>query len=81
MSFSIAPNIQQALSSVHEFEPHIDEEVEQKYIDELMKCPEFERAYCVEKLPVSEFITYGATQRTLSQFIESGWGRIAEFKF
>jgi len=29
----------------------------------------------------AEFITYGATQRTLSQFIESGWAPIETIQF
>lgn len=81
MSMSIAPNMQKELIMEKEFVPHIDEEVDQKYIDELMKCPEFERAYCPEKLPVKDFITFGATQRTLSQFVEVGWNKIAAFEF
>ena len=33
----------------------------------------------VENLPEAEFIRFGASQRTLSQFVEAGWSMIAEF--
>jgi transaldolase len=35
--------------------------------------PEFVRAYEPDGLKPSEFVSYGVTQRTLSQFIEAGW--------
>ena len=41
--------------------------------------PEFVRAYNVEVMPEEEFIRFGASQRTLSQFVEAGWGMIVEF--
>ena len=38
-----------------------------------MKIREFRRAYEVNGMEEDEFLTYGATQRTLSQFVEAGW--------
>ena len=48
-------------------------------IDRLSTIPEFVRAYNPIQLPASEFIRFGASQRTLSQFVEAGWNMIAEF--
>lgn len=79
MSFSIAENIVEILLTETDFAPHFDEQVSEKTIKALSEVPDFVRAYNVEKLPESEFICYGATQRTLSQFIETGWNMIASF--
>jgi transaldolase len=35
--------------------------------------PEFVRAYEPDGMEPSEFVGFGATQRTLSQFAEAGW--------
>jgi transaldolase len=43
-------------------------------IRRLQSMPEFVRAYEPDGLRPEEFIHYGVTQRTLSQFVESGWG-------
>jgi hypothetical protein len=45
-----------------------------------MAIQEFVRAYEPDGMQATEFITYGATQRTLSQFVE-GWNQIEEFDF
>ena len=49
------------------------------YLDRLMTVPEFVRAYEPDRLPVDEFMAYGLTQRTLSQFSEVGWNPLANF--
>ena len=48
-------------------------------IARLRTIPEFVRAYDPEALPECEFIRFGASQRTLSQFVEAGWSMIGEF--
>ena len=53
--------------------------VAEETIARLSTIPEFVRAYNVEELSEAEFIRYGASQRTLSQFVEAGWSMIAEF--
>ena len=35
--------------------------------------PEFVKAYEPDGMAPRDFISYGVTQRTLSQFIEAGW--------
>jgi transaldolase len=39
----------------------------------LLVIPEFERAYEPDGMKPEEFITFGLSQRTLSQFLEVGW--------
>ncbi len=58
----------------------IDTEIEPDVMERLMTIPEFVRAYEPDGLKPEEFITFGVTQRTLSQFIESGWALLESFK-
>ena len=45
----------------------------------LMGLYEFRRAYEPDGLKKSEFITYGVTQKLLSQFMESGWAMLETY--
>jgi transaldolase len=50
--------------------PRMDNPVNPKIVDELLlKFPDFQRAYQEEGLSLGEFDTFGATRRTLRQFI------------
>ena len=81
MSMSIAPSIQKIIASENpERSEHINEEIQDDVIQKLMAIQEFVRAYEPDGMQATEFITYGATQRTLSQFVE-GWNQIEEFDF
>lgn len=79
MTFSLSAGILTALGKETEFAYHMQEPVAPETIANLNKIPEFVRAYNVEELPEAEFIRFGASQRTLSQFVEAGWNMIAEF--
>ena len=79
MSMSLSSGIHTALAKQTDYLAHIDEAVPDDVIARLLTIPEFERAYNLEALPEDAFIRYGATQRTLSQFVDAGWGPIAEF--
>lgn len=79
MSFSLSAGILTALGKETEFVEHFSEPVAEQTIENLSSVPEFVRAYNVEHLPETEFIRFGASQRTLSQFVEAGWNMIAEF--
>ena len=79
MSMSLSAGILAALKKETEFVPHIDESVSDETIANLNTIPEFVRAYNVEAMAEEEFIRFGASQRTLSQFVEAGWSMIAEF--
>jgi transaldolase len=48
-------------------------EVPAEVIQRLRRIPEFVRGYDPDGMQPSDFIGYGATQRTLSQFSEAGW--------
>lgn len=57
----------------------IDKPVLPEIIRRLKTVSEFVRAYEPEGMVPEEFITYGVTQRTLSQFTEAGWSLIESF--
>ena len=79
MTFSLSAGILTALGKETEFVEHFEESVAAETIESLSTIPEFVRAYNVEAMPEAEFIRFGASQRTLSQFVEAGWSMIAEF--
>ena len=74
MTFSLQARVQQM---VIEADPervcHINDEIPTSTIQELYKIPEFVRAYEEGGLKPEEFITFGVTQKTLSQFLWTGW--------
>ena len=74
MTFSIHPMIQKMIiKSDLPKENRINIPVDKKVIDKLMKIPDFIRAYEPDGLTKDEFISFGVSQRTLTQFIETGW--------
>ena len=77
MVFSTAPKIQDLVEQLDApFQIGIDQPVDQEALKRLMSVREFRRAYEVDGLQEDEFLTYGAMQRTLSQFVEVGWSCI-----
>lgn len=60
-------------------EEKIHNPVPQEIIDQLMKIPEFVRAYEPDGMKPAEFITYGVTQKLLSQFNETGWAPLETY--
>jgi transaldolase len=74
MVMSIHPKIQ-AMIEIADVprEERIDIPVEKDVIERLLTISEFVRAYEPDGMRPEEFITYGVTQRTLSQFVEAGW--------
>jgi len=78
---SIFPSIQEMLLSPDlPQQERIDVEVPSDVIGRLSQIPDFVRAYEPDGMKPTEFITYGVTQRTLSQFIESGWKLMENFR-
>jgi transaldolase len=61
-------------------EPRIECPVPRAVIDRLSHMPEFVKAYEPEGMSPAEFITYGPTQRTLTQFCETGWKPMESFR-
>lgn len=80
MSFSLSAGIVDACGKETELVEHINDEVSAETIEKLRTIPEFVRAYEIGGLEECEFIRFGASQRTLSQFVEAGWGMIVNFK-
>jgi transaldolase len=58
---------------------HIDEPIPPAIQARLDRVSEFVRAYEPDGLSDKELVSYGVTQRTLSQFIESGWKLLEQF--
>jgi transaldolase len=54
-----------------EVRPRFDDPVPEPVLEELLKLPDFRRAYEPDGLSVDEFDTFGATVRTLRTFIAS----------
>ena len=78
MIMSILPKIADTLLSVPEpFSTRIDVPVPADAIKRLLMMPEFIKAYEPNGLDINEFVTYGATNRTLTQFCLTGWDRLA----
>ncbi len=81
MVFSLQPRVQKM---VIEADPervcHIDEEIDPKIIERLYKIPEFVRAYEEGGLKPEEFITFGVTQKTASQFLWTGWSPLENYQ-
>ena len=61
-------------------EERIHEPVPADVLDRLRQMPEFVRAYEPDGMAPGEFITFGATQRTLSQFVETGWKPMENYR-
>jgi transaldolase len=78
---SIAPGAQPwFVDQDHPREARIDKEVPADVLDRLRQMPEFVRAYEPDGMQPEEFISFGATQRTLAQFCDVGWRLLENFK-
>jgi transaldolase len=81
MSLSIHPKIQAMIAELPEpFAERISIPVEADVLKRLFKIPEFVRAYEPDGLEPAEFITFGVVQKTLAQFMETGWIPIESFE-
>ncbi|MDD7465109.1 MAG: transaldolase family protein [Actinomycetaceae bacterium] len=61
----------QKIINASDYEPvaRIDEPVAEHYLKELQRIPDFRRAYEPDGMDASEFLTFGATARTLRGFL------------
>lgn len=57
----------------------IQESIPEAVIGRLMRIPEFVRAYEADGLKQEEFLSFGLTQRTLSQFLWTGWVPLEQY--
>lgn len=60
-------------------EARIDRPVPAEVIERLQTVPDFRRAYDPDGMTPAEFVSFGTTQRTLSQFAEVGWKELESF--
>jgi transaldolase len=58
----------------------IDEQIPAAIQKKLERMPEFVKAYTPQGLSEKEMVTFGLTQRTLAQFIETGWKLLEQFQ-
>jgi len=78
---SIHPSYQEAfVSKDFPREPRIDAAVPEETIERLLQMPEFVRAYELDGMTPNQFIGFGPTQRTLSQFSEAGWKLLESYR-
>ena len=78
---SITPgNQEQLLAPGVVREQRIDKPIAPDVLARLQTIPDFVRAYEPDGMTPAEFVTYGVTQRTLSQFTEVGWSMLESFK-
>lgn len=78
---SVHPGIQdKVLAKPLPRERGIQVPVATESIERLSKIREFVRAYEPDGMTNDEFIAHGATQRTVSQFVEVGWKALESFK-
>jgi transaldolase len=78
---SIAPAPQEwFVTGDHPREERIGQDVDPGVVSRLSAMPEFTRAFEPDGMAPADFISYGATQRTLSQFVEAGWKLLEGFK-
>ena len=57
----------------------IDEETPKDVIERLKKIPEFVRAYEEDGMEQNDFVTFGVTQKTHSQFFWTGWAPLETY--
>ena len=79
---SIAPSIRALIDSreLDRVEHVGSAEDDAATVERLSELAEFIRAYEPDGMAISDFLTFGASQRTLSQFIESGWKLLERFE-
>lgn len=58
---------------------HIDEQIPADVIERLKRIPEFVRAYEEGGLDPNDFVTFGVTQKTHSQFFWTGWAPLETY--
>lgn len=80
MVFSLQTRVQQL--AIEADLPHverIDEEIPAGVLSRLRRMPEFVRAYDEGALAPEEFVSFGLTQRTLAQFLWTGWAPLETY--
>lgn len=80
MVFSLQSRVQKmVLAAALPKRERIMETVDQKTLSALSRIPEFVRAYATDGMQPEEFISFGVTQKTLSQFLWTGWAPLETY--
>jgi transaldolase len=80
MVFSLQTRIQHLVNSDNpDQKEHIHEQIDEEVIHELTQIDEFARAYDPTGLRPEDFIKFGIMQRTLSQFLWTGWAPLETY--
>ena len=58
----------------------IDNPVDEESIERLKELPDFVKAYEPDGMAPEDFITFGVTQKTLSQFDHVGWAKLVDYQ-
>jgi transaldolase len=61
-------------------EERIDRPVPEDVLERLRRMPEFVRSYEPDGMAPGDFVGFGVTQRTLTQFSEAGWKLLESFR-
>jgi len=78
---SIHPSSQELfVGQDHAREERIEKPISGEVLDRLRRMPEFVRSYEPDGMAPCEFVSFGATQRTLSQFCEMGWKPMESYR-
>jgi transaldolase len=82
MICSIAPKIAGMLAAEKPpFSERIDRAVDPAILRRLQSMPEFVKAYEPDGMTQDAFITFGSTNRTLTQFCDNGWNPLQTLTF
>ncbi len=80
MVFSLQARVQQlAIDADLPQVERIDEEIPAEVLERLRRIPEFVRAYDEDGLAPAEFVSFGVTQKTLSQVLWIGWAPLETY--
>lgn len=80
MVFSLQARVQRMVIEANlPREKRIDEEIPADVIARLRRIREFPRAYDEDGMTSDEFVTFGVTQKTLSQFFWTGWAPLETY--
>lgn len=78
---SIAPSYQKSLLSGNIAHEHrIDKQIPSAVEEKLKQQPEFMKAFDPDGMTEKQLISFGPTQRTLTQFVEGGWKLLEHFQ-
>ncbi len=76
---TVPPAIAASLPSDSPKEERIQNAVDEEAVQRLLKLPEFKKAYLEDGMAPTDFITYGAFNRTIDQNINSGWNHLTGY--